>query len=136
VEVRTLDEVLLILKKSSGLRFDQRIPGFHMYGADICLEAHRHGLKCYAISAFCIHNTNQYGLLPLQFWQGYLAMRRKWKAQLPIKTSCTEITRWCWPMIRSNVARAINLATGRDKPPAKRVSDPNQLCREIATTGQ
>lgn len=131
MEVETLDEVLLVVRKSSGLRFDEQLGGFHMYGADICMEAKRQGRKCYAIAAFCIHNTNQYGMLPLQFWQGYLAMRRKWKARLPIRTPCTEITRWCWPMIRWNVVRAVNLATGREGPPAKRVNDPGQLYREL-----
>ena len=133
--MESLDEVVLILRKSSGLRFDPHLAGFHMYGADICLEARRQGRKCYAIAAFCVHNTNQYGMLPFQFWRAYLAMRRKWKAELPIRTTCTEITRWCWPMIRWNVVRAINLATGRDKPPAKRVSDPAPLYRELVAGG-
>ena len=124
LEVESLDEVVLILRKSSGLRFDPQLAGFHMYGADICLEARRRGRKCYAIAAFCVHNTSQYGMLPWQFWKGYLQLRRKWKAQLPIRTSCTEITYWCWPVVRWNLVRAINLATGRDKPPGKRVSDP------------
>jgi len=134
-EVCALDEVVLILRKSSGLRFDPNIPGFHMYGADICLEARKRGMKCYAISAFCIHNTNQYGMLPWAFWKAYLAMRRKWKDQLPVRTTCTEITRWCWPMLRWNLTRAINLATGRDKPPARRVQDPKSLYEEMLGSG-
>jgi len=135
IEVDSLDEVVLILRKSSGLRFDTRIPGFHMYGTDICLEARQRGRKCYAISAFCIHNTNQYEMLPWQFWKGYLAMRRKWKAQLPVRTTCTKITYWCWPMVRWNIVRAINLATGRDRAPVKRVQDASELYREIVRSG-
>src|SRR4051794_37329697 len=76
-EVRSLDEVVLIIRKSSGLRFDESLPGFHMYGTDICLEAKRQGMKCHAISAFCVHNTNGYKMLPVQFWQSYFLMRRK-----------------------------------------------------------
>ena len=135
LEVDSLDEVVLILRKSAGLCFDPHIPGFHMYGADICLEARRHRKKCYAIAAFCIHNTNQYGMLPWQFWKGYLAMRRKWKAQLPVRTTCTEISYWCWPLVRWNVIRAINLVTGRDPSPAKRVQDPSHLYREMIRSG-
>jgi len=134
-EVDALDEVVLILRKSSGLRFDPQIPGFHMYGADICLEAKRRGMKCFAIAAFCIHNTNQYGMLPWQFWNAYLKMRKKWKANLPIKTTCIDITNWCWPMVRWNIVRAINLMTGRDKPPIKRVTDPGKLYAEILLSG-
>ena len=136
LEVDSLDEIVLLFRKSTGLRFDPYIPGFHMYGADICLEARRHHKRCYAIAAFCIHNTNQYGMLPWQFWKSYLAMRRKWKAQLPIRTTCTEITPWCWPMVRWNVVRAINLVTGRDPSPVKRVQDPRQLYREMIASGR
>lgn len=135
VEVETLDEVLLVVRKSSGLRFDQGLGGFHMYGADICLEARRRARKCYAIAAFCVHNTNQYGMLPWQFWKGYLQLRRKWKAQLPIRTSCTEVTYWCWPMLRWNIVRGINLATGRDKPPTKRAQDPSRLYLQLIQSG-
>lgn len=135
LEVESLDEAVLVLRKSSGLRFDAKLAGFHMYGTDICLEARQRGMKCYAIAAFCIHNTNQYGMLPWQFWKAYLAMRRKWKRQLPIRTTCTEITRWCWPMLRWNLVRALNLATGRDKPPVKRVQDPSRLYLQLIQSG-
>ena len=136
VEVDSLDEVLLVTRKSAGLRFDPAVPGFHMYGADICLESRkRQGRKCYAISAFCIHNTNQYGMLPWAFWKSYLAMRRKWRDHLPIRTSCTEITRGCWPMVQWNAIRAINLATGRDKPPVSRLADPADLYEELVRSG-
>ena len=80
-QVEALDEVVLILRKSSGLQFDTSLPGFHFYGADICLEARSRGMKCYAISALCIHNTNSYGMLPLEFWKCYWLMRRKWRAR-------------------------------------------------------
>ena len=135
MQVDSLDEVVLIFRKSVGIRFDSHIPGFHMYGTDICYEAKRRGRNCYAIAAFCIHNTRQYGFLPWQFWQSYLAMRRKWKSQLPIRTSCIKITKWCWPMLRWNLVRAINLMTGRDKPPTRRAEDPAKLYREIVHVG-
>src|SRR5208283_928447 len=134
IEVETLDEVLLIVRRSSGLSFDDSLRGFHMYGADICLEAGRRGMKCYAISAFCIHNTDDYKMLPLQFWKAYLFMRSKWKSQLPVKTTCTQITKWCWPMVRWNIVRAINLALRREKP-KKRVPAPNLLYEDLVTRG-
>ena len=134
-EVDSLDEVVLIVRKSSGLRFDPQIPGFHMYGADICQQSKKQKKKCYAIAAFCIHNTNQYRMLPWQFWKAYLKMRAKWKANLPIKTTCIDITYWCWPMVRWNFVRAVNLVTGRDKPPAKRVEDPCKIHQEMLLSG-
>jgi hypothetical protein len=129
-EVMSLDEAVLILRKSSGLRFDERLEGFHMYGTDICMEAQRQGMKCYAISAFCIHNTNGYNLLPREFWRNYFFMRNKWSSALPITTSCTKITHWCWPMIWWNIDRAVNLILGRHKA-GKRVADPRQLYRQL-----
>lgn len=130
VEVRTVDELLLVVRKSSGIRFDEQIPSYHMYGTDICLEAQHRGLKCYAISTFCIHNTNGYGMLPLEFWKCYLLMRRKWKKVLPIITPCAEITASCWSEFRSNLAQVKNILLGKHHP-GKRVADPAQLYKQL-----
>jgi hypothetical protein len=130
-EVKSLDEVLLIIRKSSGLHFDEIMGGFHMYGADICLEAERCGMKSYAFSAFGIHNSNGYGMLPWQFWKSYFLMRRKWINRLPITTPCAEITFWCWPMIRWNIVQALNILFGRHKP-GRRVPDPAKLYSELS----
>lgn len=54
-EVLALDEVLIAVRKSSGLRFCEDVPGFHCYGADICFEAERRGLKTVAIDAPLVH---------------------------------------------------------------------------------
>jgi Glycosyltransferase like family len=132
VEVTSLDEVVLIIRKSAGLQFDENLPGYHLYGTDICLEARRQGMKSYAISAFCIHNTSIGNILPSQFWQCYLLMRRKWKQELPVTTPCTEITRGCWPMVRWNIVRMLNLVRRRHKP-VGRVPDPRKLYEEIAS---
>lgn len=129
-QVRTLDEVVLIMRRASGLRFDERLAGFHMYGSDLCLEAARYGMKSYAISAFCIHNTNGYNLLPLAFWRNYFFMRRKWKSQLPIETTCTEITCFCYPVIRWNLAQIFKIALKRHKP-GRRVPDPCLLAQQV-----
>ncbi len=131
-EIRSLDEVVLIVRRSSGLRFDERLPGFHMYGTDICLKAQRRGMKCYAISAFCIHNTNGYNMLPLQFWTNYLFMRNKWRSELPVITSCTEITFWCLPVITWNIVQAANILFRRHRP-GKRVENPSLLSREFGS---
>jgi hypothetical protein len=133
-EVRSLDEVVLIMRKSSNLRFDERLPGFHMYGIDICLEARQRGMKSYAISAFCVHNTNGYWMMPLQFWRCYLYMRKKWRSQLPVPTPCTEITFWCWPIIHWNIARVASIARGRYRKET-RFADPSQVFQELTSSG-
>jgi hypothetical protein len=45
-KVLALDEVLIAVRKSSG---------FHCYGADLCFEADRRGLKTVAIDAPLVH---------------------------------------------------------------------------------
>jgi hypothetical protein len=125
----------LILRKSSGLRFDERLDHFHMYGADICLQAQARGMKCYAIPAFAVHNTNGYNLLPAPFWKAYAFMRRKWAAQLPVVTSCITITPWGIPALRWNLARLKNLLLRRHHP-GQRVADPAKLHQELLASGK
>jgi hypothetical protein len=96
--VHTLDEIVLILRKSSGLRFDDTLPNFHMYGADICMAAAMRGMKSYAISAFCIHNTTFNLVLPKEFYDCYKHVQRTRKELLPIQTTCIRITKFGAPM--------------------------------------
>lgn len=92
-EVAVLDEIVLVLRKSSGLRFDPRLPGFHMYGTDICLEAQERSLACYAVSNFCLHNSLPIRRLGPDFWRCVFFIRRKWWSRLPIRTNIVPITR-------------------------------------------
>lgn len=92
VPAHTLDELLLVVRRSSGLRFDERLPGFHLYGADLCLDAAVKGLENFIIPAFCVHNANGVVRLPVEFWRAYFYLRHKWRRQLPITTCCTVIT--------------------------------------------
>jgi hypothetical protein len=92
-EVQTLDEIVLIFRKSSGLRFDAALPHFHLYGTDICLRAAKKGMNSYAISAFCVHNTYTNYILPEEFYECCKYMRRMWSESLPIQTTCIRITR-------------------------------------------
>lgn len=134
VEVETLDECLLIIRKSSMLVFDKFLNGFHMYGTDICLAAQQMGMQNYAISTFCIHNTNEYRLLPFEFWKAYFYIRRKWKWQLPVRTTCVEITPYCLPMIKWLLSRSVILALHRPKL-CKRLPDPSLLYQSLVQNG-
>ena len=60
-QVATLDELLLVVRRDAGLRFDPTL-GFHLYGADICLQAREQGLAVVAIAALCHHNSSTIGL--------------------------------------------------------------------------
>ena len=100
IAARSLDELVLVVRKSSGLRFDEALPGFHLYGTDICLQAEAEGMGSYIIPAFCIHNANGVVRLPFDFWRAYFYLRRKWRKQLPVATCCTTITKGCIPVLR------------------------------------
>jgi Glycosyltransferase like family len=98
--IQTLDEIVLIFRKSTALRFDDTLPNFHMYGADICMAAESAGRKNYAISAFCIHNTQPTLTLGADFYQAYRHVKRRWRKLLPIRTTCVRITRFDVSMFR------------------------------------
>ncbi len=98
VPIQTLDEIVLIFRKSSGLRFDETLPHFHLYGADICLRAAELGKRSYGISAFCVHNTDLNLVLPKEFYECCRHLKRRWRHRLPIQTTCIRITQFNMPI--------------------------------------
>jgi len=89
VRVTTLDELLLVVRRGSGLRFDPSL-GFHFYGADLCLQARDRGLAVVVLAALCHHNS-QTVQLPQAFFTSATVFARKWSHRLPIATSCVLI---------------------------------------------
>ena len=134
VPCTSLDEVVLVLRPSAGLAFDEQLPGFHFYGTDICLEARQRGWNSYIIPAFCIHNAEGMRFLPWAFWQGYLYMRRKWRGQLPIKTPCIRITRLAFPIIQHPVQAFYAHYIKRERP-GRRAANPAALYQQLLDQG-
>jgi Glycosyltransferase like family len=133
--VRTLDEIVLILRKSSGLRFDDDLPHFHLYGTDICLRAEAAHKRSYVIPAFCVHNTN-YGLvLPPEFYECCRHIRALWKEFLPIQTPCIRITKSNAPIYRRRLLELYLRFLRRKDLAATRVDDVRQLIRTFSTNG-
>ncbi len=89
--VATLDELLLIVRKDTPLRFDPEL-GFHLYGADICLQAHERGHAVVALGAPCRHNSRSIGL-PEAFFASAKVFARKWVHRLPVATPCVVFDR-------------------------------------------
>jgi len=54
-QVISVDEHLIIVRKSAGVIFDENNPGFHCYGTDICLEARKKGFRSIVIDAPVLH---------------------------------------------------------------------------------
>jgi hypothetical protein len=90
-KVATLDELVLVVRRDSGLRFDPAL-GFHLYGADICLQARELGLAVVAMGALCYHNSANIGL-PKEFYDSAAVFARKWSRRLPVATPCVIIDR-------------------------------------------
>jgi hypothetical protein len=103
VPVSSLDELVLIIRRSSGLSFDKQLPGFHLYATDLCLRAQHIGMHNYVIPAFCIHNSNGLRYYPRSYWHAYMYLRSKWRHRLPVKTCCVTISKWCKPMLAQMV---------------------------------
>ena len=55
--VESLDEMWLGVRRSSGIRFDRLLPGFHCYGIDLSLTARSMGHASYAIDAWMWHKA-------------------------------------------------------------------------------
>ncbi len=54
-EVQVLDELLLLVRRDAGLSFDPEMPGFHCYGADLCMAARDRGMRSWVIDAPVVH---------------------------------------------------------------------------------
>lgn len=89
VQVQSLDEHCLIIRKNSRLCFDEELGGFHFYGADICLQARQKGMKCYAIDA-CVEHLSG-GKEDANFYLMAEKFCRKWK-NIPTAPDIIETT--------------------------------------------
>jgi hypothetical protein len=83
-EVQTLDELTLIVRRDSGLSFDEGIPSFHLYGTDIVTQGRDRGIPSFVVDAPAIHNSTPTRKLTGMYARGYRYMQRKWRRYLPI----------------------------------------------------
>lgn len=93
VPVQGFDELLFVVRRDSGLRFDESLPGWHMYGTDIAQTARAAGRGAYAGALPCIHNDRYHDALGPDFDEAYHFMQRKWASALPLRTPITKISR-------------------------------------------
>lgn len=91
VPAASIDEVLLIVRRSSGLRFDENLPSFHLYGTDIVRTAIDQGHGAYIIHAPLIHNSRAVKFLDSNFQSAFGYLQGKWSDRLPMRTPVTVI---------------------------------------------
>jgi hypothetical protein len=91
-EVVALDEYLILVKCNSGLKFDTDLPGFHLFGTDICLAAKSTGQGAWAIEVPVVHNSRRVVTLDKQYRKAWRYMQQKWAAHLPVYNLICPIT--------------------------------------------
>ena len=127
VRVAAFDEVVLILRRSSGLRFDPRLPDFHLYGADLLFTAEARGRSVYVLDLPILHNSKPIERLPPSFADSYKYLVNKWRARMPHPNIIVNLTRSPWTLLmrrarirykglfRANTFNRIRLADPREK---------------------
>ena len=131
VAVASIDELAIILKRSSGLRFDENLPGFHLYGTDIVQTALAAGYGAFVIDAPVVHNC-----VPAVWRRAYMRpynyMLRKWHRHLPIRTTCSVLSYRGWVRVRWRTLRWAGVFANRDRLRAEAERRPRRDPVEIA----
>jgi hypothetical protein len=120
--VQSFDELLIVMRRDAGIRWDEALPGWHMYGTDIVTTARAKGLAAYAGALPCIHNDRYHAALGDDYRDCYRYMQRKWASHLPLRTPITKISRsglHLWRDLRAAKKSAsfrAGMAVGTDTP--------------------
>jgi glycosyltransferase involved in cell wall biosynthesis len=86
VPAQSFDELVIVMRRSAGLRFDEALPGFHLYGTDIVQTAWARGRGAYVAWLPVVHNDKFHGILGADFTASYQYLWRKWRRRLPLLT--------------------------------------------------
>ena len=93
VPVVSIDEVLIVLKRSSGVNFDAALPGYHLYATDLVQSALARGLGAHVLHAPLVHNSRPCLYLGLDFFAAYAHVTSKWRDRLPIAHNVAPLVR-------------------------------------------
>lgn len=107
-KICSIDELVIIIRRSSEIRFDEGLPGFHLYGTDIVQTAKSKNYFSYVINAPVIHNSKPVINLFGGYTAAYLHMRNKWKSSLPLVTVIVKITDYGIPLLKQMIKMFIN----------------------------
>jgi hypothetical protein len=88
----TLDELIIIIRCDSGLRFDPDLPSFHLYAADIILIAQASARSTWVLDAPVVHHSRPVINLGGGYAEAWNYLRHKWRAELPIPNLVCPIT--------------------------------------------
>ena len=91
-QAASLDELIIIIRKASGIRFDAELPSFHLYGTDIILMAEAAGRTSWVVDAPVVHHSRPVVNLGGGYAEAWHYMRHKWQAHLPLPNLVCPIT--------------------------------------------
>lgn len=130
IPVVAVDELLIVMRRVPGLKFDDRLPGFHLYGTDIVHEARKLGMTSYVCDLPVVHNSKPVQTLAGGYTDAYRFMQRKWKADLPLKTIIAPITRNGFGLLkaRAKISLTRRQRLARSVP---QTSDPRLIAEKI-----
>ena len=95
-------------------------------------ERPQRGMKSYAISAFCVHNTYQNFQPPIEFYECCEHIRKVWKKSLPIQTTCISITRSNLPVYLRRLRQAYVKHIRRKEHEVTRADDVKRVFEEVS----
>ena len=134
-KAESVDEMLFVLRTDCGFRFDENLPGYHLYATDMAMIVRQAGYEVYVIDAPVIHNSRPVHYLDRQYAQGYRYMQKKWHGQLPLKTCVIPVTRGGWPLMRNRMVTAKRMICGQvplgGRSVAKLHPQPNMLAAQL-----
>jgi hypothetical protein len=87
--VMSLDENFIVVRRDARIGFSRDLTGFHLYGADICLNAATAGYTAFVIDFHLAHLSG--GTLSPSFYTALDAFRAKWAHALAprwMQTTC------------------------------------------------
>lgn len=89
----SLDENFVVLRRNTGVGFSAPLSGFHLYGADLCLQARLQGRSAWVIDFHLQHLSA--GRVDAAFLEAEAAFEAHWSGRIPalaeLRTTCTRI---------------------------------------------
>lgn len=134
VPICSADELLLVVKAGDGIRFDDALPGFHLYATDIIQTAMRRGRSCYAIDAPVVHHDKPVIELGGAYRDVYRFMQRKWREHLPIPTLIAPLSRSLLPLLHRDAK--VRWHRRGMKSRITPTSDPAEIARRLGWEGE
>lgn len=127
--IASADELLIVVRAGGGLRFDDALPGFHLYATDIIQTALAAGRRCYAVDAPVVHHDKPVIELGGAYRIAYRFMQRKWRDRLPIPMLIAPLSRSPLPLLYRDAR--IRWHRRGTKTRVAPVSDPAAIARDL-----